>query len=320
MKRLSNEELIKIIGPTNKKAGNVNKNKKKILKNFLGDKKIKIKTDINNEEITKENNNNNIRQINKFRKLKLDINESNSVKNEILNKKKNNIFKTKREKDKYLPKGYLQYENYLLNNNNMKKERIYNTKELKQKSYESDIFFFRPKTEKEAQKITHKEKARNYNIKLGSDIFNSKSDLINLMKSGELYLFRKNRNPFSTESNSFWSSKVSTQTYMNYPSVEYNILNPSIKNNTKTRTKIYKESLDNNQMNPIYRQKSIGTFYDITKVGMNRNKTYQKLYEENNKVFYRSDNICTSLYDSYKNYQGLVPKPFLTQVNKNVYI
>ena len=321
MKRLSNEELIKIIGPTNKKAGNVNKNKKKILKNFLGDKKIKIKTDINNEENTKENtNNNNIRQINKFKKLKLDINESNSVKNEILNKKKNNIFKTKREKDKYLPKGYLQYENYLLNNNNMKKERIYNTKELKQKSYESDIFFFRPKTEKEAQKITHKEKARNYNIKLGSDIFNSKSDLINLMKSGELYLFRKNRNPFSTESNSFWSSKVSTQTYMNYPSVEYNILNPSIKNNTKTRTKIYKESLDNNQMNPIYRQKSIGTFYDITKVGMNRNKTYQKLYEENKKVFCRSDNVCTSQYDTYQNYKGLVPKPFLTQVNKHVYI
>ena len=202
----------------------------------------------------------------------------------------------------------------------MKKERIFNTKEIKQKSYESDIFFFRAKTEKEAQKITNKEKARYYNVKLGSDIFNEKGDLNNLMKSGELYLFKKNRNAFSTESNSFWSSKVSTQTYMNYPSVEYNILNPNIKNNTKTREKIYKESLEHNQMNPIYKQKSIGTFYDITKVGMNRNKTYQKLYEENNKVFYRSDNICTSLYDSYKNYQGLVPKPFLTQVNKNVYI
>ena len=202
----------------------------------------------------------------------------------------------------------------------MKKERIFNTKEIKQKSYESDIFFFRAKTEKEAQKITNKEKARYYNVKLGSDIFNEKGDLNNLMKSGELYLFKKNRNPFSTESNSFWSSKVSTQTYMNYPSVEYNILNPNIKNNTKTREKIYKESLEHNQMNPIYKQKSIGTFYDITKVGMNRNKTYQKLYEENNKVFYRSDNICTSLYDSYKNYQGIVPKPFLTQVNKNVYI
>ena len=316
MKRLSNEELRSIIGATNKKAGNVNRNKKKILKNFLGDKKIKIKTDINNDDDKKDNN---IRQINKFKRLKLDINESNSIKTEI-KKKKNNIFNTRKEKDKNLPKGYLQYENYLLNNNNMKKERIFNTKEIKQKSYESDIFFFRAKTEKEAQKITNKEKARYYNVKLGSDIFNEKGDLNNLMKSGELYLFKKNRNPFSTESNSFWSSKVSTQTYMNYPSVEYNILNPNIKNNTKTREKIYKESLEHNQMNPIYKQKSIGTFYDITKVGMNRNKTYQKLYEENNKVFYRSDNICTSLYDSYKNYQGIVPKPFLTQVNKNVYI
>jgi hypothetical protein len=129
MKRLSNEELKSIIGSTNKNAGNVNRNKKKILKNFLGDKKIKIKTDINNDDDKKDNN---IRQINKFKRLKLDINESNSIKTEI-KKKKNNIFNTRKEKDKNLPKGYLQYENYLLNNNNMKKERIFNTKEIKQK-------------------------------------------------------------------------------------------------------------------------------------------------------------------------------------------
>ena len=139
------------------------------------------------------------------------------------------------------------------------------------------------------------------------------------MKSSELYLFKKNKNPFSTESNSFWSSKVSAPTYMNYPSVEYNILNPSKKSNTKTKEKIYKETLDNNLINPIYKQKSISTFYDITKTGMNRNVTYHKLYEENKKIFYKNDDVCTAQFDNYKNYQGLVQKPFLTQVNKNVY-
>ena len=102
--------------------------------------------------------------------------------------------------------------------------------------------------------------------------------------------------------------------------VLYSKVGSIIGNNHTIEAKIYKESLDNNQMNPIYRQKSIGTFYDITKVGMNRNKTYQKLYEENKKVFCRSDNVCTSQYDTYQNYKGLVPKPFLTQVNKHVYI
>ena len=318
MKRLTNEELFKIIGPFNKKAGNINKYKKRMLKNFLGDKKIKIKTEINNNKDRKNN-------------LKIEINELNnrnkpqekSNKTQInFNKNKNykiNIDERK-SKDIYLPKGYLKYEYRLLNHNGNKKERIYDTTELKQIANESDIFFLRAKSQKEAQRYTNKEKARNYNIKLGSDIFNSKNDFNNLMKSGELYLFKNKRNPFINESNSFWSSKISTPTYMNYPSVEYNILNPNVKNNTKTREKIYKEVQDNNLMNPIYKQKSISTFYDITKVGMNRNFTYQKLYEENKKIFYKNDNVCTSQCDTYQNYKNLVPKPFFTQVNKNVYV
>ena len=317
LKRLTNDELINIIGYMNKKAGNMNRNQKKILKNFLGDKYYKIRTDINKEN-KKSNTISNyyINQKNKTKILKLEINESNNIKNKTKN---NNIFNQRKEKDKFLPKGYLQYEQYLLNNN-MNKEKIFNTKELKQKSFESDIFFFRPKTGKEAKKTVNKERARNYNIKLGSDIFNSKNDFNNLMKSSELYLFKKNTIPFSTESKSFWASKISTQTYMNYPSVEYNILNPNKKSNTKTKEIIYKESLDKNEMNPIYKQKSISTFYDITKVGMNKNKTYEKFYEENNKIFYKNNNICTSHYDNYKNYQSIIQKPFLTQINKNVYV
>ena len=320
MKRLTNEELFNIIGPLNKKAGNINKYKKRKIKDFLGDKKIKIKTEINNNEERKN-------------KLQIEINELN---NRIKSKEKRNQTQinfnnknkfnyqinsdTRKSNDRFLPKGYLKYEYHFLNNNDNKKERVYDTSGLKQISNESDIFFLRAKSQKEAQRYTNKDKARNYSVKLGSDIFNSKNDINNLMKSGELYLFKKTRNPFKNESNSFWASKITTPTYMNYPSVEYNILNPDIKNNTKTREKIYKEVLDNKLMNPIFKQKSISTFYDITRVGMNRNLTYQKLYEENKKIFYKNDNVCTSQYDAYQNYKNIVPKPFFTQVNKNVYV
>lgn len=308
MKRLTNEELFNIIGPLNKKAGNINKYKKRMIKSFLGSKKIKIKTEINN---IKDHKN----------KLQIEINELN---NRIKPKEKRNKtqinFNTRKSNDRFLPKGYLKYEYHLLNNNDNNKERIYDTNGLKQIANESDIFFLRAKSKKEAQRYTNKDKARNYSVKLGSDIFNSKNDINNLMKSGELYLFKKSRNPFKNESNSFWASKISTPTYMNYPSVEYNILNPDIKNNTKTREKIYKEVVDNKLMNPIFKQKSISTFYDITKGGMNRNLTYQKLYEENKKIFYKNDNVCTAQYDTYQNYKNIVPKPFFTQVNKNVYV
>lgn len=329
--RLSNEELINIIGPINKKAGNINKNKKNTLKNFLKEKNLKTNYDKNKEEIKNDIHDN---ENNKVKKLKIEIKDSNLIKNEktkdrkkIENKTEYNrtIFNKnisshiRQKRDKYLPKGYLEYEQRLLNNNNSNKERIYYIKERKQKANESDILFLKPRSEKESINYINKEKARTFTIKLGSDIFNSKNDLNNLMKSSELYLFKKNNKHFSTESNSFWASKVSTPSYMNYPSVEYNILNPTKKNNTKTKEKIYKETLDKKLMNPIYKQKSISTFYDITKVGTNRNLTYQKTIEENNKIFYKNNDVCTIQYNNYKNYEGLISKPFLTQINKNIY-
>ena len=329
--RLSNEELINIIGPINKKAGNINKNKKNTLKNFLKEKNLKTNYDKSKEEIKNDIHDN---ENNEVKKLKIEIKDSNLIKNEktkdrkkfenkteynrtIFNKNINSHIRQK--KDKYLPKGYLEYEQRLLNNNNSNKERIYYIKERKQKANESDILFLKPRSEKESINYINKEKARTFTIKLGSDIFNSKNDLNNLMKSSELYLFKRHNKQFSTESNSFWASKVSTPSYMNYPSVEYNILNPTKKNNTKTKEKIYKETLDKKLMNPIYKQKSISTFYDITKVGTNRNFTYQKTIEENNKIFYKNNDVCTIQYNNYKNYEGLISKPFLTQINKNIY-
>ena len=76
---------------------------------------------------------------------------------------------------------------------------------------------------------------------MGSDIFNLKKDLTNLMKSSETYLFKNNNYPISSESKSFWTPRANIPTYMNYPSVEYNIINPKIKCNTKTKEQIYNE-------------------------------------------------------------------------------
>ena len=318
LKRYTKEELIKILGPLNKRAGNMNKNKKKILKSFLGEKKIKINFDKTKKSINQESNKYN-------RELNIKINETNNIDIiSALNKNKSprpfSSLTARKEKDKYMPKGYIQYEYRLLNSYQKNKDRAYNIKDVKQKSQESDIFFLKGISSKESQKSAYNDKAKFFNIKLGSDIFNSKNDLNNLMKSGELYLFKKNKNPFSSESKSFWASKVSTPTYMNHPSVEYNILNPSVKNNMKTKERIYKESVDNKLMNPVYRQKGIGAFYDITKVGTNKNLAYNKLLEENRKVFYKNNDTCTAQYDLYKNYQGLIPQPFITQHSKNVYV
>jgi hypothetical protein len=321
-KRYTKEELIKILGPLNKRAGNMNKNKKKIIKKFLGETKIKINFDKAKQEIKKSLN----QEVNKNnKKLNIKINEPNNIDIiSTLNKNKSprpfSSLTTRKGQDKYLPKGYIQYEYRLLNSLHKNKEKTYNIKDVKQKAHESDIFFLKGISQKESQKSAYNDKAKFFNTKLGSDIFNLKKDLNNLMKSGELYLFKTNKIPFSSESKSFWASKVSTPSYMNHPSVEYNILNPSVKNNMKTKEQIYKESIDNKLLNPIYRQKGIGLFYDITKVGTNKNLAYNKLLEENRKVFYKNNDTCTSQYDTYKNYQGLIPKPFITQHNKNVYV
>jgi hypothetical protein len=335
MKRLNKEELNNIFGNSwNKKAGNINKNKKKIIKNYLGENlKIKYK---NNNQVNKNKEEVKVSNINEQKSkknLKIELNENNFEKNKFriknsfnrpLSTNPNNIRKNHRkEKDAWIPKGYLAYETSIINSHKINNNRPYNIKEVKQKANSSDIFFLRPKSEKEYNKVEeykNKSKSKHYDIKLGSDIFNAKNDFNNLMKSSELFLFKKNNTPFNSESKSFWVSKISYPTYMNYPSVEYNILNPSKKSNTKTREKIYKECFEKNKnINPIYKQKSIGSYDDITKVGINRNIEYNNFINKESKIFYKQNNLCTSLSDMHNNYQNIVSKPFFTQINNNIY-
>ena len=362
--RNNEEQLSKLIGKINERAGN-NNEKKKLIHNYLN----KIKKNDKNSNI-KNNNENNIDNINQNNKLKvnkkltIDTKESYNIdnikNNKQINKNRKNIKKEiqnnkditnnikrplsvqlRQKKDRWLPEGYPHYEYCVINskycqgnleeNPYLKIEPMQNIKDIKQRANHTDIFFLGPQSEKETKLlvIDNNKRTQNYNIKLGSDIFNIKKDFSNLMKSSETYLFKNNNYPISSESKSFWTPRANIPTYMNCPSVEYNIINPKIKSNTKTKEQIYNECKQKknddsknfiNYMNPIFRQKNISNFYDITKGGMNRNFTYEKIYQDNPRSYYRRNNLCTLHYDLYQNYKGIIDKPFMVQINKKVQI
>ena len=367
--RLNEKELSHFIGNTIEKAGdNINKKMliQNYLKEDNNNKQLKVKK--NNETISdkkKQNdNNNNNNKLKTNKHLTIDTKESyifnkdkkinkneknlknnqNEVQESTINKK--NIKRPlsaqiRQKKDRWLPKGYPHYEYCILNpkifQENLKKnpfikiEQIHNIKEIKQKSNQSDIFFLGPQSEKETKLLIldNNQKSKNYNVKLGSDIFNIKNDFSNLMKSSETYLFKNNNYPISSESKSFWTPRANIPTYMNYPSVEYNIINPKIKCNTKTKEQIYNECNQKkndefknviNYKNPIFRQNTISNFYDITKGGMNRNFAYEKIYQDNPRSYYRKNDICTLHYNLFKNYGGIIDNPFRTQINKKIQV
>ena len=245
------------------------------------------------------------------------------------------------KKDRWLPKGYPEYEYCILHqkffNENLKKnpfiknELIYNIKEIKEKSNKSDIFFLGQKTEKEAEILvnSNKQKAGNYNTKLGSDAFMQKRDIANLMKTSETYLFKNVNYPKTNELKSYWSARANVPSYINSPSVEYNILNPKAKGITKTKERMQNECEKKkndegrnyvNYINPIFRQKSISDFYNITKGGMNKNVAFEKLYRENPRSFCRNNNICTLHSDLYNKYKGISERPFMNQTNKKIQV
>ena len=245
----------------------------------------------------------------------------------------------RQKKDRWLPKDYPHYEYCVLNpkyfqeslkkNPFIHKQKMSDLKEITQKSNQSDIFFLGPQSEKETKLLINqnKDKIKNYNIKLGSDVFNIKNDFSNLMKSSETYLFKNKNSPISSESKSFWTARPIMPTYMNHPSVEYNILNPKAKCNTKTKEQIYNECMQKkknenniavNYMNPIFRQKNISSFYDITKGGMNRNMTYEKIIADNPRSYFRKNDLCTLQYDLHRDYRGIIEKPFITHTNKKI--
>ena len=360
-KRLPEDELKKFIDGIEQKAGD-NILKKNLIKNFINknenikDKNNNINNNNEKENEKKENiiNNNkkksgknltietkntydtkNINR-NNTKKIKKQLEETKNIKS---NFNRPMSAQLRQKKDRWLPKGYPHYEYCVLNqkyfqenlkkNPFIKKEETYNIKDIQQKSNQSDIFFLGPYTEKETKLlvIQDKDRAKNYNVKLGSDIFNLKKDFTNLMKSSETFLYKNKNYPISTESKSFWTPRANIPTYMNSPSVEYNILNPGAKCNTKTKEQINNECMmkkndDNknvvNYMNPIFRQKNMSNFYDITKGGMNRNFAYEKIYRDNPRSYYRKNDLCTLQCNLHHTYKGLSERPLMTQINKKI--
>ena len=312
---------------------NISKYKIKKDKKENKEKKLEIKIENNNKE--KEENNKNKNEA----KIKSNDKTNNKTKKNIKKEETKTKIKIKNRNDLWLPKGYPEYElvvenpkllkQYLKNNffaNNLPE---FNLADIRQKSKESDIFFKKPMTFKESM-YNKKINPRNY---LSSDIFNLKYEIKNLAKCSETYLFKerpKNNYYITRESESKWSPKVPFLGFMNSPSTEYNILNPSKKNIGLTKNIIVTEVEKNknknieekkldkrisksvNYMNPIYRQKGIGEFIDITRNGGNNvGKDFLGFYHRNNKCFRKSNEVCATFYNSYLFYKDICEKPFV---------
>ena len=349
--RLSEEENKRQFGFLYREEQNYNLALIKSFLNNMNMSKYKIKKENseikNNEkklEIKKDNNNNNTKKEKEKTKSKKEIKIE--IDDKINNKiKKNNKvedlkkkIKVKNRNDLWLPKGYPEYE-LLVGNPKLLQQSLKNNffannapeftlSNIRQKAKESDIFFKKPITFKESM-FNKPIKNNNYNT---SDIFNLKYELENLSKSSEKYLFRekqKDKYYITRESESKWSPKTPFLGFMNSPSTEYNILNPSKRDSGFTRDKILtqiekcknkiieEKKLDKkisksvNYMNPIYRQKGIGEFIDITRNGGNNvGKDFLGFYSRNKNCFKRNNEACATFYNSYIFYKDIVEKPF----------
>ena len=329
---------------SNEKKGKINKNEETNKNDNIEEKNMEKKNN-NNLEILIENNNKNGGQ-NEVEKKSINNNEIDNKNNKrkiISNKQRiaelnQSKLKLRNRNDRWLPVGYPKYE-LLVNNPKLLLKQIksdpfagklpdYNLKIISKKSYESDIFFKKPITKKESS-YNKKVKTNNYQT---SDIFNQKYEIDNLLKSGEKYIFKekpKEHYYLTRESNSKWSPKISIPTFLNSPSIEYNILNPGKKNVGMTKEKIINEvdsqrkknieekKLDKkisqsvNYMNPIYRQKGLSEFIDITRNGGNNSgKDFINCYNNNPKCFCKNNEVCASLYNSYIFYKDICTKPF----------
>ena len=299
--------------------------------------------DINNTEISKndeknknkyknkENENSNC--MNKDREIFTLKNNSKKLKKAILIKSqeekinlnnKNDNDKQNKTRDRWLPNGYESYELLIkhpkLFNKKLKMEysmkKNLSAKTIKERANASDIFFFKPPTEKE---VSFKTLERTKNLQ-NSDIFNIKNDTNNISKSGETYLFKKfskTKYNIGNESNSYWKlpdNKI--KSVISSSSKDYNILDPKSKGLYLSKEKMMIECENKkgnvNYMNPLYKQKGITEFIDITRNGANNvRKDYITAYNDNPKCFFKTNEVCASFYNCYSKYKNLCQKPFI---------
>lgn len=69
-----------------------------------------------------------------------------------------------------------------------------------------------------------------------------------------------------------------------------------------------------NYMNPIYKQKSVTEFIDITRNGAsNPGYEFRQLYKEHPDCFKKRNEICSDFGDSHLTYKGMCLRPFVDE-------
>ena len=272
----------------------------------------------NNSNLNKEKNLKNSNTINHF-SISLKNNE-NLLKKTIYKSTDNINSQKSNRKDRWLPKGFNNYE-FLVKNPHLLKLNIntnnvfagklplLNLKEIQYKSTHSDIFFQEPPSKNESDYIKKVINIRDFQ---NSDIFFQKNDLTSICKSGETYLFKPKKISIfnsSIESHSTWKPHNPKKGLINHCSTEYNLVNGT-KNFAQTKNDIM---IDSNKLkiNPIYKQKGLNEFTDLTRVSApNISKPYNEAFKKDKDTFKKRTDICGNYFDIHGTYRDLCDRPF----------
>lgn len=225
--------------------------------------------------------------------------------------------------DKWMPNGLKLHERLIRTARNNRpdpnsmasKLPDYSIREIKDKMLRSDIFFNKNKENLPEVKCQNNLPPKNKLDYYESDVFLLKHDETSLRKNGEKYLQRKS-NPLdytvSKPSYSEWHPKNSHPTLLNHVSTSHHILNPGIKHISKTKEDVFNES---NGFNPIYRQKSLCEYIDLTRCGVpNPNRHYLEIFNKSNGAFRKKKNVCLNYLDLHHEYKGVSAQPFVKKI------
>jgi hypothetical protein len=177
--------------------------------------------------------------------------------------------------------------------------------DIKTKMQRSDVFF-----QKESKGDLMEVKGNNRYKE--SDIFFQKNDENSRAKTGEKYLFRSIQKPYNSisQSNSQWIDKNAYPNLLGHSSIGFHILNPSIKNITRTKQEILSET------GTVNKQKSLCEFIDLNRVSCaNPNKEYQNAMNNTSRPFHKTANVCGAYLDLHKDYRNLSDRPFVNREN-----
>ena len=272
----------------------------------------------NSNNFNKEKNLKNSNTINHFTKT---LKNNDNLLTKTVYKSTDNInYQKSNRKDRWLPKGYNDYE-FLVKNPHLLKLNIdtnnvfagklplLNLKEIQYKSTHSDIFFQEPPSKNESDYIKKVINIRDFQ---NSDIFFQKNDLTSICKSGETYLFKPKKISIfnsSIESHSTWKPHNPKKGLINHCSTDYNLVNGT-KNIAQTKKDIMIES-NILKVNPIHKQKGLNEFTDLTRVSApNMSKPYNEAFKKDKDTFKKRTDICGNYFDIHGAYRDLCDRPF----------